>query len=399
MWTNTECIVIAVISKDSALLKCRPIDARLAKVFLMIGRLGLGGSEKQVVLIAEGLRGRGIDARVLVMGDGGAREDGLRAAGVPVINLGFRTWRDGAPKMLAANVAASWRLFRYLRRDRPEVLHAFLFHSYIAAAPAARLTRVPVLVAGRRSLGDFKEGRRALLALERIATRWTDLLIANAEAVAADTRRREGVPEEKIVVVHNGLPAAAFRPAEPASITTDLPVVLCVANIRPYKGHDHLFHAVARLRAHRPCTLVLAGDGVERPALQQRARRLGIDARFLGARTDIESLLARADVMVLPSLHEGLSNAVMEAMAAGVPVVATDVGGNRELLDGRGVLVPAADPAALADGLLRVLDDRVFAEELTDKAREWSRAHLMADVMVDRHVRIYQKLLEDACAG
>lgn len=381
----------AVISKDSALPR------RPAKVFLMIGQLGLGGSEKQVALLAEGLRGRGIDARVLVMGDGGEREAGLRAAGVPVICLGFRRRRD--LKTLGANVAASWRLVRYLRRERPDVLHAFLFHSYIAAAPAARLARVPVLVAGRRSLGDFKEDRRALLALERIATRWTDLLIANAEAVAADTRRREKVPEEKITVVRNGLPASAFRPAEPAPIATDLPVVLCVANIRPYKGHEYLFQAIARLGPHRPCTLVLAGDGVDRPALQRRARRLGIDARFLGARTDIESLLARADVMVLPSLHEGLSNAVMEAMAAGVPVVATDVGGNRELLDGRGVLVPAADPVALADGLRRVLDDRVFAKELTEQARAWSRAHLTVDAMVDRHVRIYQSLLADACAG
>lgn len=374
-----------------------PAGAGLNRVCLLIGQLGLGGTEKQVVLLARGLCARGIDTRVLLMFEGGPRERALREAGVPVVRLGFTTRpRLGMP---AANIMAFARLVRELRSLRPDVLHAFLFHSYVTAAPAARLAGVRVLVAGRRSLGDFKRGRRVLLAVERLATRATDLLVANADAVAEDTRRHEGVPAAKITTVYNGLPDHAFEPARPAAIETTAPVVLCVANLKPDKGHRFLIDAVARLRAEGlDCTLVLVGEGPERGALERQAAALALDVRFLGTRTDIESLLARAYAVALPSLHEGMSNAVMEAMAAGRPVVATDVGGTGELLRGRGVLVRPADPAALAGGLARLLRDPTLAERLGAGARAWSLAHLHVGPMVDRHVSIYRKLLERRCA-
>jgi glycosyltransferase involved in cell wall biosynthesis len=258
----TLCIVAVVTSHDGTLLTDRGPAAtvRPARVFLLIGQLGLGGAEKQVVLLARGLRARGVDTTVLVMFAGGPREDALRAAGVPVVHLGFRR-RTAGWGMLPSALMAFFRLVGHLRRMRPDVLHAFLIHSYVVAAPAARLAGVPVLVAGRRSLGDFKQGRRLVLALERAATRATDHLIANAEAVAADARRQEGFAQDKITVVYNGLPDSAFDPAPPAVLATDLPVVLCVANFRPYKGHWYLLDAIARLRAEGlPCTLVLVGD-------------------------------------------------------------------------------------------------------------------------------------------
>jgi glycosyltransferase involved in cell wall biosynthesis len=372
--------------------------ARPARVCLLIGQLGLGGTEKQVVLLADGLRARGIDTTVLVMFEGGPREEVLRAAGVPVVHLGF-CHTNARLRNIPVNIAAFTRLVGHLRRIRPDILHAFLFHSYVTAAPAARLARVKVLVAGRRSLGDFKQDRRVLLAMERVATGLTDLLVANAESVAEDTRLRENVRPDKLTVVYNGLPDTAFDAATPAVLATEHPVVLCVANLKPYKGHRHLLEAVARLRDQDlPCTLALVGDGPERRALEDQARRLRIDVRFLGTRTDIESLLARSYVAVLPSLHEGMSNAVMEAMAAGRPVVATDVGGTGELLRGRGVLVPPSDPEALAGGLGRVLGDPAFAACLGERASAWSRTHLQVDAMVDRHVRIYRELLERRCA-
>ncbi|WP_187232599.1 glycosyltransferase [Actinomadura sp. HBU206391] len=390
-----------MLSDERTLSRAVPAHGGLAtgpaRVFLLIGQLGLGGTEKQVALLARGLHGQGVDVRVLVLFKGGAWESDLNAAGVPVVHLGFHR-RVSGWRMLPGNAAAFSRFVTYLRRARPDVLHAFLYHSYVTAAPAARLARVPVLVAGRRSLGDYKQERRALLAAERAATSMTDLLVANAHSVADDTRRNEGVRPDKLTVIYNGLPDSAFAPAVPAAIDTDLPVVLSVANLKRYKGHRYLLDAVARLRPGLPCTLVLAGEGQERPALERQAGRLGIDVRFLGARTDIDRLLARADAVVLPSLHEGMSNAVMEAMAAGLPVVASDVGGTAELLRDRGVLVPPADAAALAAALERVLTDRSFATRLGQSARAWSRAHLHVSTMVDRHVRIYGELLERRCA-
>jgi L-malate glycosyltransferase len=377
---------------------CAARSQRLGKVCLMVGQLGLGGTEQQVVLLASGLQARGIDTRVLVMFGGGPREEALQQAGVPVIHLGFR--RLKALRDVPRNVAAFVRLVRMLRRDRPDVLHAFLFHSYLTAAPAARIARVPVLVAGRRSLGFFKEGRSFALAVERLANRVTDLLIANARAVADDTRVQERVPEQKVAVVYNGLPEAAFAEHAPASIQTPFPVLLCVANLKIYKGHRYLLQALGQLREQgRPCTLLLVGDGEEREALESQAAGLGVDVRFLGPSRDTGPLFARADIVVHPSLSEGMSNAVMEAMAAARPIVATNVGGTPELLSGRGQLVPPSDSLALSAAIEQLLANPRQAAILGERARAWSGTHLQADRMIDEHVRIYSGLLEPPCAG
>ena len=238
---------------------------------------------------------------------------------MPVVHLGFPSGNARLGRCRAASPRSRGWCVTCAGSD-PTSCTRSLFHSYVTAAPAARLARVQVLVAGRRSLGDFKRGRRVLLAFERIATSVTDLLVANAEAVAEDTIRNEKVRADKITTVYNGLPDSAFEPAAPAELVTEAPIVLCVANLKIYKGHRFLLDAVAMLRDRDlPCTLALVGDGPERRALEDQAAQLKIDVRFLGTRTDVESLLARAYVVVLPSLHEGMSNAVMEAMAAGLP--------------------------------------------------------------------------------
>ncbi|MGW0770917.1 glycosyltransferase [Streptomyces sp. NPDC002676] len=362
-------------------------------IVLLIGQLGLGGAEKQLVMLARGLSRRGIRTQLLVFFDKGPREEELRDSGVSVVGLGFRR-RPLRLKSLLGNVRAFVRFVAFLRKERPQVVQAFLPHAHLMATPAARLARVPVLVAGRRSLGYYKKGNPLALLLERVATRWTDSVVANATAIADEVRCDEGVPAAKISVIPNGMRPREFEAAEPAEVATSLPVVLCVANLGVHKGHRHLLEACAALRrTGDPCTLVLIGDGPERSRLEQLADDLDIDVRFLGARTDVPRFLARADAFVLPSLFEGASNAIMEAMAAGRPVVATTVGGTPELLDGRGVLVPPADPAALAEGLRQVLRDPETAASLGKKAREWAMVNLTAEVMVDRYLALYQRLL------
>ncbi|MEU9009417.1 glycosyltransferase [Streptomyces sp. NPDC048479] len=375
-----------------------------SRVCLMIGQLGLGGAEKQIVMLARGLAARGIETTLLLLSDGGPREAELAGSGVTVIRLGYqgiRPWVNlrTAVKRTAIGVRAFAQLVAHLRRTRPQVLHAYLFHCYIAAAPAARLARVPLCVAGRRSLGTSHLGHRRFLAAERAVERAangiTDYVVANAHAVAAEARRQEGLPEHKIGVIHNGMEEEDFHPAPPAALDTSLPVVVCVANLHVYKGHRYLLDAISRVQQRGvPCTLVLIGAGGERSRLQSQADGLDIDVRFLGQRTDVPAFLARADVVVLPSLQEGLSNAVMEAMAAGRPVVATAVGGTPELLRGRGVLVPPADAEALAEGVHQMLTDRASAARLGNAARQWALENLSADTMVERHVTLYRELLE-----
>ncbi len=366
---------------------------------LLIGELELGGTEKQLFLLASGLRDRGIEVSVLLLTGGGPYEGELRDAGIEVRRLGFARGHF-SPGVLWRNLWAFARLVRLLHHLRPDVLHAFLFRSYIVGPPAARLAGVPVVVAGRRSQSDYKSGRRWIFAVERAMTRITDHVVANAWAVRDDAHTVERVPARKLTVIYNGLPTHYFDHVEPEDVDTTLPVILCVANLKRQKGHSFLIDAAAELsRRGRPATLVLIGDGPERPRLEAQAKALHVDARFVGRITAPERFLARADVVVLPSLSEGLSNAVMEAMAMGRPVVATAVGGTPELLDGRGVLVPASNPTALADGIARVLNDPDLAASLGAEARGWALKNLDVACMVEEHTDLYRRLMEDRCAG
>ena len=370
---------------------------------LLIGQLGLGGTEGQLVLLAGGLRSRGLDVHVVTLRGEGPRQRDLMDAGIPVWDAGFQGLRNGRPGLhaigsgllaLLSNVAAFWRLVRFFRRTRPQVVHAFLYHAYVITPLAARLASVPLVVAGRRSMSDFKEGRRLLLAVERLATAMTDVIVANAEAVAGDVFRHEWTSPSKVVVIRNGLPPAAFDLPDPAPLTTDVPVVLCVANLIAYKGHAYLLEAIQRLaRAGVPCTLVLVGEGPLRQELEARAATTGQDVRFLGQRRDVPALLARADVVALPSLTEGLSNALTEAMAAGCPIVVTDAGGNAEAVGETGLLVPPRDPAALASALERLLTDDELARRLGRAATNRARLEFSAEVLIEKHVALYQERL------
>ncbi|MBB6351302.1 glycosyltransferase involved in cell wall biosynthesis [Nonomuraea muscovyensis] len=367
---------------------------RLRRAVLLIGHLGMGGTQKQVSLLAQELRHAGTEPHVMVLSRGGPYEATLHDAGIEVHRLGFGR---GSP---LGNARAYARLVGVLRRLAPEVVHTFLHEATLIGVPAARLARVPVVVAGRRNETRLNATRPWSLALDRMTARMADHVVVNAAALAADACAMLRLPRHSLTVIYNGLPPSAFDPVPPEEVRTGLPVVACVARLSAEKGHCHLIDAMALLAARgRPCTLVLAGDGPERGALEKQAAAAGLDVRFLGTRTDNAELLARADVVVLASLTEGLSNAVMEAMAAGRPIVATSVGGNPELLDERGVLVPPAAPSALAEGVIRLLDDPGLAGGLAAAARAWAGRNLDTHVMADHHLRLYERLLRARRAG
>jgi glycosyltransferase involved in cell wall biosynthesis len=372
---------------------------RVRSATLVIGQLGLGGAERQLVLLAEGLHRAGVRTEVITLFETGPNAERLTAAGVPLTNLG--NGRVGKDPIGLARAFRSWAyLMWHLRRTRPQIVHAYLSHACLLATPAARLAGVPVLVAGRRSLGDLDEGRPLRRFSQRLITRSADLLIANSEAVARYASAREGLPAAKMAVVRNGLPQEAFAACEPAEVPDPQgPVLVCVANLHTYKGHRFLLDALALVRnSGRPTTLVVIGEGPQRDALARQSQRLDLDVRLLGRRTDVGRYLARADLVVHPSLTEGMPNAVMEAMAVGRPIVAADAGGTSELLHpDRGVLVPPGDEHALADAIGRLLGDPAERARLGAAARAYAAAELSADAMVARHLDIYSELVS-ACA-
>jgi glycosyltransferase involved in cell wall biosynthesis len=293
-------------------------------------------------------------------------------------------------------------LARLLRRTRPAVFHAHLSWPLAAKYPlaAAVLARVPAVVATVQVYPEFRIDRSTYLQ-ERALALGVDRYIAVSENIAGLLGGELGWPRRKIEVIYNGVPVERYqRPRDPElrrELTggSDRQVVLTAARLTPQKGLDVLLRAALHVPEGQ---FVLAGDGPERPRLEAEAEQLGIldRVRFLGLRDDVPELLAASDVFVLPSLFEGSSLAVLEAMAAGKPVVTSAIGGTNELIvDGEsGLLVPPGDAAALALALNRVLAQPELRAELGGKARDRARSSFSAATSAAHVTRVYEDLLD-----
>jgi glycosyltransferase involved in cell wall biosynthesis len=279
---------------------------------------------------------------------------------------------------------ATWRQVaayaRWCRRQRIAAVITSDFYTNVFGLTGAAMAGVPVRIAGRREINTDKTIPKLLL--QRGAYALSQRIVANSRAAAARLRR-EGVRADKVRVVSNGVTMPnAIAPRVPASMTR----AIVVANLRPEKGHDVLIDAMAARPELRRLQLDFAGDGPCRANLEARARRRGVADRisFLGERGDIPALLDRAHLFILPSRTEALPNSVMEAMAAGLPVVASRTGGICELIDDRvtGILVPPGDAGALADAIVRTIADPVRAAALGAEARSTISARFGMSGMV-----------------
>ena len=381
---------------------------RPVKILYIIGTLDFGGSERQLIRLVIGLDRSRFHPVVCCLSRRGPLADELAQHGVKVEIVSFRglTILRDLPQVLLRFRRLVW-LFR---EEKPDILHGFLFWAYILGTYAAKLAGVPIVLASRRGLGHFKADKPHYLFLERLANRLTDLIVANAEAVKQDVLRQELVEPSKVRVVYNGIdPSPYVFTADPAlraslGVPEAARVVGVVANLIPYKGHRDFLHACRAIRQRQAgITFLLIGDGPCRGELEGLARDLGLekDVRFLGTRRDIPQLLALMDVVVLPSLEEGLPNAILEAMAAGKAVVATQVGGVPEaVVQGEtGLLVPPGDPQALADAVLLLLADRPLAEAMGRAGRDRVAKMFGLDRMIRETEALYQEVLAAKAIG
>jgi glycosyltransferase involved in cell wall biosynthesis len=313
----------------------------------------------------------------------------------------------GGSFMRPAAVAETVRLAKELRGEKIDLVHAHDFYAALLAVPAARLAGVPVAMS-RLDLVHW-HGRVRHLAFAA-ASHAADVVVANCQAVRDLVVHVERVPPEKVVVIRNGLDLARFDAMRAGPLQAALPdtggapLAVLVANMRhEVKRHEDFLSAFALVRRGVPeAQALLVGEGRRAPELEALARELGLgDAvHFLGARQDVPAILARATFGVLCSRQEGLSNAVMEGMAAALPMVVTDAGGNAELVkDGvRGFIVPPERPDALAQAMLRVLADPARARRMGQAARRFVEEELGLDRMIDEHDQLYRRLLRGAAA-
>jgi glycosyltransferase involved in cell wall biosynthesis len=292
-----------------------------------------------------------------------------------------------------------------LRRLGPDVFHAHLTWQVACkyALAAAVVARVPGVVATYQLLVDARVTRPTILQ-QRVLARGVGRAIVVSRELAVYLRERFGWPPEKIRLIHNAVKFGEKPPADPvrrAELSPDgKPIVLTPARLDPLKGHRFLLEAA---RALPDARFVFAGEGSERASLERMSADLGIASRvmFLGHRPDVRELLACADVIVLPSLAEGLPLAVLEAMAAHRPVVATAVGDVTDAIrtGETGILVQPGDSGALVSAIRELLADSELAARLGDAAAAYGRRHFTAADMVARVTGVYEELLDDGVRG
>ena len=367
------------------------------RIALFAPLLGTGGTQRHIQQVVALLDPARFHVEVLTLRAGGEVEDELRAGGVSVRSLSVGA-RLGSARTLRAIVAAA----RALRRGRIDVVHGYQWRPALVGALAGRLAGVPLRLASKRSLTG--EDRQAERAWRHIA-RQVDTVIVNADALRVEGEER-GM-RCRWALLQNGVDTDHFRLAPPdpgarAALGLDpqRPVVGTIGRLEDRKGHDQLLRAAGTMLAggngRRP-QIVIVGDGPLREKLQAQAHSLGVadSVRFVGTVADVRPSLAAMDVFVLPSHAEGMSNALMEAMAAARPVVATAVGGNTEVVvDGKtGVLIPPADPAAIADAIAALLRDPDRAAGLGAAAREFVTRRFGARARVAELEHLYEERL------
>ena len=364
------------------------MSARRIRVMFVVGNFVAGGAERHLLELWSRIdRGR-FEVEIACFRREGQFLAQVEGLGWPVHELGVgrRLYGPAGWRALA-------RLVALVRRFRPDVVHGYLFGPNLFAVIAGRLCAVPVVAVAKRNVDAFETPRQAWL--QRIAHRGATHVTAVSEAVAA-TVEAMGVPRARITVIPNGVDAARFAsvPADAVRTNGEGPVVGSVGCLAVRKDYGTLIDALALLdqRALR-CRALLVGDGPEREALERRIRERGLSDRvqLLGERPDVERLLPAMDVFALSSREEGIPNALLEAMAAGRPVVATAVGGTPEVVeDGEtGWLVPPGSAPLLADALERVLRDPVEAGRRAAAGRRAVLEHRSIEAMVSRHEAFY----------
>lgn len=352
------------------------------KVLHVIAEMGVGGAEAVVLSLAEDALARGDE--VVIASSGGWRADALEALGARLVTVPMRG-RD--PRSLISAVLA---LRRAASQERPDLVHVHNVKvaALIRAAGVAR-KRLPTVV-------TFHGVPPAeTLAASRVLLRSADVIVA----VSADLRDRlvaAGCPADSVRVIENAVRPYELPPREQArselGLPPDSPVVLCLARLAPPKRHDLLLTAWRHVPAD--AVLLLAGDGPNRTAVETVAADYSGRVRVLGARQDVGTLLAAADVNVLPSDSEGLPISVLEALAAGVPSVVSAIGGLADALPGAAQLVVPGSADALAAGIGDLLSDPALRHRLATAGRALVEQRYGLDRMLAVYRTLYAELAD-----
>ncbi len=391
------------MSEPRAELRSRP------SILYVINDLDVGGTEHHLVHILPGLFAAGLRPAVYTITHKGQLAPCLEAQGIPVIEPPFAALALRLPRALrrvAVLPVSALFLVVLLFRTRPRVVHFFLPVSYLLGGMLSLAAPVGGRVMSRRSLNDYQRRHPVLARVERWLHPRMTAVLGNSQAVLAQLRE-EGVPEDRLGLIRNGIDIRPFRALSPQhelraglGLSDASLVIAKVANLIPYKGHADLLHALTGIRHALPAgwVLLLVGEGSEERPLRRLGATLSLEPHihYLGRRDDVPRILGAADIGVLCSHEEGFSNSVLEGMAASLPMVVTDVGGNPEaVIDGEiGIVVKARDRSALGAAILTLAWDERKRRLMGEAGRGRVEAQFSLDACLTRYQAFYTGLIE-----
>jgi len=360
------------------------------RVWYLLGTLAVGGTEKTLVDLVNNLDTEAFAPVIWTIAEPGPLASEV-TDDVPVHSL------QASHKL---DIRAVVRFTRELRQANPEILQSFLFYDNVLARLAGQFASKTTVITGIREVPD--EPSLARFLVERLTASLSTHAVSNSESGLEYATDTIGVPTEQVSVIPTGRDLTRYTQAAPPSEAGRIvpprsgPIIGTVGRLVDRKGHHDLLKAWPQIvHASPDATLLIVGDGPERQRLQARADRQGISDSvvFTGTRDDIPDILALIDIFAFPSHYEGMPGALLEAMAAGLPIVTTPVDGNSELVqDGDcGRHVPPHDPDALADAIVGLLNDPAEADRLGTAAAQRAMSAFSINAMVDEFETLYRQ--------
>ena len=378
------------------------------RILLLNTQMEPAGAQKALMILAQGLQRRGHHVVVVTMYDSGNYLPYFKEIyGIDIINLRMRS-HVGFGRKVFHYLKGLRSIYKIMREEKIDVLQAFSAYSNIIGPLVALVARVPVRATSQRVTLRNTSSRQIIY--DRVLT--NSFIVQQMTAVSEGTRqfciREEGIRPEKVTTIYNGIdPASYDHPLSDEQIIefkrslgldADSFVIITVARLRIQKGHSILLRAIPQILSAFPeAHFLFAGEGRHRPQLEQEIQMAGLEhhVHLLGIRYDIPQLLAISDLFVLPSLWEGLPNALLEAAAAGVPAIASRVDGCSELIvDGvTGILVPPGEPEPLAKAVISLLADPQKTAVWGSAAKRHVSAKFSIESNIDSYIYLYERLL------
>lgn len=379
--------------------------AKKIRVLYVIGGLSIGGTERQLIELVKNLDRRLYEPLICCERGGDLVVEAERLG----IKVKILSKKEVSLKNPFAFLSVVRNIYNLFRDEKIDILQSCSvdIYTYIGLT-LARFAGIPVIISTRRSMEHFKS--RFHFLADAIVNRFTDVIIANSEAVKRDVIQKERIEADKIRIIYNGVEPGRYKvridkcqKKMEFGISGNCPVVGIIANLFYYKGHREFLHSakVARKKISNVKFLIFGQDNGIKKELETLAVKLGIKRSvvFAGLRHDIPEILQIIDIQVLSSYEEGFSNVILEGMAAGKPLVVTDVGGNPEaVINGKtGIVVPPKNSDKLAEAIIKLLENPQLAQKMGEEGRKRVRENFGIGKMVSQTEDLYNELMRAKC--